>query len=65
MALKQCNVLIRGKFLPPQLIEKIEKTFTAFRLWEAEDEAAFLAEQGADIDMLVTSGNAVDRKSVV
>ncbi|MFP3631791.1 2-hydroxyacid dehydrogenase, partial [Burkholderia sp. SIMBA_045] len=34
-------------------------TFTAFRLWEAEDEAAFLAEQGADIDMLVTSGNAV------
>ena len=59
MALKQCNVLIKGKFLPPQLIENIEKTFTAFRLWEAEDEAAFLAEQGADIDMLVTSGNAV------
>lgn len=59
MALKQCKVLIRGKFLPPQLIENIEKTFTAFRLWEAEDEAAFLAEQGADIDMLVTSGNAV------
>ena len=45
MALKQCNVLIKGKFLPPQLIENIEKTFTAFRLWEAEDEAAFLAEQ--------------------
>lgn len=59
MALKQCKVLIKGKFLPPQLIENIEKTFTAFRLWEAEDEAAFLAEQGADIDMLVTSGNAV------
>lgn len=59
MALKQCNVLIKGKFLPPQLIENIEKTFTVFRLWEAEDETAFLAEQGADIDMLVTSGNAV------
>ena len=59
MALKQCNVLIKGKFLPPQLIENIEQSFTAFRLWEAEDEAAFLAEQGAEIDMLVTSGNAV------
>ena len=32
MALKQCNVLIKGKFLPPQLIENIEKTFTVFRL---------------------------------
>ncbi|MCD2358158.1 2-hydroxyacid dehydrogenase [Pantoea sp. MHSD4] len=59
MALKQCNVLIKGKFLPPQLIENIEQSFTAFRLWEAEDEAAFLTEKGADIDMLVTSGNAV------
>ena len=59
MALKQCKVLIKGKFLPPQLIENIEQSFTAFRLWEAEDEAAFLAEQGAEIDMLVTSGNAV------
>lgn len=59
MALKQCKVLIKGKFLPPQLIENIETSFTAFRLWEADDEAAFLAEQGADIDMLVTSGNAV------
>ncbi|WP_312054197.1 2-hydroxyacid dehydrogenase [Pantoea brenneri] len=59
MALKQCNVLIKGKFLPPQLIEKIENTFTAFRLWEAEDEAAFLAEMGGKIDLLVTSGNAV------
>lgn len=59
MALKQFNVLIKGRFLPPQLIENIERTFTAFRLWEAEDEAAFLAEQGAKIDMLVTSGNAV------
>ncbi|MGK3142575.1 2-hydroxyacid dehydrogenase [Pantoea sp. C2G6] len=59
MALKQCNVLIRGKFLPPQLIANIENTFTAFRLWEAEDEAAFLAENGAKIEILVTSGNAV------
>ncbi len=59
MALKQCKVLIKGKFLPPQLIENIEQSFTAFRLWEAEDEAAFLTEKGADIDMLVTSGNAV------
>ena len=59
MALKQCKVLIKGKYLPPQLIENIEQSFTAFRLWEADDEAAFLAEQGADIDMLVTSGNAV------
>ena len=59
MALKQCKVLIKGKFLPPQLIENIEQSFTAFRLWEAEDEAAFLAEQGTEIDILVTSGNAV------
>jgi len=59
MALKQCNVLIKGKFLPPELIENIENAFTAFRLWEADDEAAFLAEQGAAIDILVTSGNAV------
>lgn len=35
MALKQCKVLIKGKFLPPQLIENIEQSFTAFRLWEA------------------------------
>lgn len=59
MALKQCKVLNKGKFLPPQLIENIEQSFTAFRLWEAEDEAAFLAEQGTEIDILVTSGNAV------
>ena len=59
MALKQCKVLIKGEFLPPQLIENIEQSFTAFRLWEAEDEAAFLAEQGTEIDILVTSGNAV------
>ncbi|KAA5931023.1 2-hydroxyacid dehydrogenase [Pantoea sp. Bo_2] len=59
MALKQYKVLIKGKFLPPELIENIENAFTAFRLWEAEDEAAFLTEQGADIDILVTSGNAV------
>jgi len=52
-------VLIKGEFLPPQLIENIEQSFTAFRLWEAEDEAAFLAEQGTEIDILVTSGNAV------
>lgn len=44
MALKQCNVLIKGKFLPPQLIENIEKTFTAFRLWEAGSKERPLVE---------------------
>ena len=59
MALKQFNVLIKGKFLPPRLIANLEATFTTFRLWEAEDQDAWLAEFGPKIDAIVTSGNAV------
>lgn len=59
MALKQFKVLIRGPHLPERLLDNVERQFTTFRLWEAADPEAFLTQQGAEIDAILTSGNPV------
>lgn len=58
MNLKEISVVIVGK-LSDRLMEKVESTFTAYRLWELTDTDAFWAEKANDIQALVTSGNPV------
>lgn len=59
MGSKPFNVLLKGPLLPPRLQDNLDAHFTTSRLWQQEDQAAWLAEHGASIDALVTSGNAL------
>lgn len=58
MNLKEISVVIVGK-LSDRLMEKVESTFNAYRLWEISDIEAFYAQKAKDIQALVTSGNPV------
>lgn len=59
MGSKPFNVLLKGPLLPQRLQDNLDAHFTTSRLWQQEDQAAWLAEHGASIDALVTSGNAL------
>lgn len=59
MASTPYNVLLKGPLLPPRLQDNLDAHFNTFRLWQQDDTAAWLAQHGASIDALVTSGNAL------
>lgn len=59
MASTQFKVLMKGPLLPVRLQDNLDAKFTTYRLWKQEDQAAWLAQHGAEIDALVTSGNAL------
>ena len=59
MASTQFKVLMKGPLLPVRLQDNLDAKFTTYRLWQQEDQAAWLAQHGAEIDALVTSGNAL------
>ena len=59
MASTPFNVLIKGPLLPQRLLDNLDAHFTTTRLWQQDDAAAWLAQRGASIDALVTSGNAL------
>jgi len=49
------EILIAGPFYTPQL-ERLEREFTAHRLWEAKDRDAFVRERAGRIRGLATTG---------
>ncbi|KAJ7533002.1 hypothetical protein O6H91_13G028800 [Diphasiastrum complanatum] len=49
---EKAGVLVLGPFFP-DLIQAIDSNFTLFKLWEAEDEQAFLAHNAGQIFALV------------
>ena len=51
------EILVASPFYQPQL-ERLEREFTAHRLWEAKDRAALLREHAASIRGLATTGFA-------
>lgn len=59
MASKPFNVLLKGPLLPQRLQDNLDAHFTTSRLWQQEDQTAWLAQHGAGIEALVTSGNAL------
>ena len=59
MGSKPFNVLLKGPLLPQRLQDNLDAHFTTSRLWQQEDQVAWLAQHGAGIDALVTSGNAL------
>ena len=59
MVSKPFNVLLKGPMLPQRLQDNLDAHFTNARLWQQEDQTAWLAQHGASIDALVTSGNVL------
>ncbi|MGI4861790.1 MAG: 2-hydroxyacid dehydrogenase [Janthinobacterium lividum] len=54
-ASRRLKVLIAGALLP-KVMDTLDATHETVRLWTQPDRAAFLAEQGAQFDVLATSG---------
>lgn len=58
MNMKDIEVVIVGK-LSERLMNNVESTFNAYRLWEIADKEQFYKEHGDSIQAIVTSGNPV------